>query len=94
MIELIATGIQFDGTITLGSIIWGVTSLTLATIAWADMRWRVKNLETWRLEHMLDADARDKILHKLEVVSGRLEFIIHQMNNRRSRIKDWEDKSV
>jgi hypothetical protein len=43
-----------------------LTFLTLAAAAWTDLRWRIKNLETWRGEHMIDADSRDAIIKKMD----------------------------
>ena len=59
---------HFDWTISLGNIISAVTFLILAGFAWRDLTWRVKNLETWRKEHMLDADSRDRLLTNIDKI--------------------------
>ncbi len=62
------TGVHFDWTITLGNLITIVAAGGAAVIAWIDLRWRVRNLETWRMEHMIDADARDILLTNIDKI--------------------------
>lgn len=59
---------RFDWTVNLGNIIAGLTFLACAGAAWTDLRWRITNLETWRKEHMVDADSRDEIIKKMDRV--------------------------
>lgn len=67
--------LKFDWTINLSSIIWGITSLTLATTAWVDLRSSVKRLEEWRKEHMADAKSRDKALANIEKILYHLSKV-------------------
>ena len=59
---------HLDPTITLGNIFSVIAFTVMAIIAWRDMNWRVKNLEVWRREHMLDADARDRLLQNIDKI--------------------------
>ena len=74
---------HFDYTITLGSLIWSVSSLVLAAFAWRDLTWRIKNLETWRKEHMVDADARDNLIQKMDKVLDHVRWQTDHMLGRR-----------
>lgn len=70
---------HFDTTVSLGNLIT-VAGLIFAGIwAWRDMTWRIGNLEEWRKEHMVDADARDRLLGTLsdilKHVKWQTEFI-------------------
>jgi hypothetical protein len=71
-----ASGIQFDWSISLGNLISGITFLVLALFAWRDLTWRVKNLETWRAEHMLDSDSRDKLIMNSDKMLARLQVLM------------------
>lgn len=61
-------GLKFDWTISLGNIVAGLTFTIAAVLAWRDLVWRVKNLETWRKEHQVDADSRDKIIRRMDKI--------------------------
>jgi hypothetical protein len=65
---------HFDWTISLGNIIMGGTFLVCALLAWCDLTWRVRNLELWRSEHMVDSDARDNLIRKLESLSDQTKW--------------------
>jgi len=71
-----ATPHFFDWTITLGNIVSAITFIFAGVIAWRDLTWRIKNLETWRVEHMIDADARDELIRKMDHVIELLRFQI------------------
>lgn len=60
--------IRFEPTINFGSVIWALSSLVLAVAAWRDLNWRIKNLEVWRTEHMVDADSRDAIIGRMDKI--------------------------
>ena len=60
--------ITFDWTISLGNIIATIGYTALAIVAWRDLTWRVSNLETWRKEHSIDADARDQIITRMDKI--------------------------
>lgn len=88
---------HFDWTISLGNIITAGTFLVFAILAWRDMDWRVKNLEIWRNEHMVDADSRDAIIAKfdhlivkLEVTTDALDRAVRLMeqSDRRRRLRE------
>ena len=66
---------HFDSTISLGNIISAVTFLLLAGIAWTDLRWRVKNLEVWRCEHMVDSESRDTLIKSLADITNKLQWV-------------------
>lgn len=59
---------HFDWTINLGNLVASVTFIVMAGIAWTDLRWRVKNLETWRSEHTIDSDSRDEIIVRMDKI--------------------------
>ena len=65
---LIAEGVHFDWTITAGNVIAAVSFIVLSVLAWRDMNWRVKNLETWRREHMIDSASRDIIINRMDKI--------------------------
>jgi len=67
--------VHFDNTITLGNLVSAVTFLVLGAAAWADLRWRVSNLEIWRQEHQIDADARDNLLLGQKEILDRLSWV-------------------
>ncbi len=71
--------VKFDWTISLGNIVTGGSFLALCVVAWRDLVWRIKNLEQWRKEHMVDADARDRLLLNLELISARLEILVNHL---------------
>lgn len=66
---------HFDNTVTLGNLISGVCFLFLGGMAWADLRWRVSNLETWRKEHILDAESRDQLISSIAEIAKKLEWL-------------------
>lgn len=78
-----AFGLHFDWTITLGNCLTMVF-FAFATIKfWSaqvesrkDIEWRIANLEVWRREHMIDSDARDELLKKLDRVCDHLEWLV------------------
>jgi hypothetical protein len=56
----------FNWTISIGNLLTiGLASIA-AVGAWKDLTWRIKRLEEWRVEHMIDACARDNIIAKLD----------------------------
>jgi hypothetical protein len=63
---IVGSEIRFDGTISLGNIVSAFTFLLLAALAWRDLIWRIRNLETWKVQHMSDADGRDKVILKMD----------------------------
>jgi hypothetical protein len=75
-------GIRYDGTVTLGNIVSAITFLCLAAIAWTDLRWRIRNLEVWRKEHMMDADSRDHLLRNSEMMLQHLKTLVERRSNR------------
>lgn len=68
LIPLLADGIKFDWSINLGNMIMAVAFIGGGIAAWRDMNWRVKNLETWRKEHQVDSDSRDKIITRMDKI--------------------------
>lgn len=61
-------GVNFDATISLGNIVSAAAFLVMALFGWRDLTWRIKNLEQWRNEHMIDSDARDKLITGLDKI--------------------------
>ena len=80
---LFQTGIHFDGTITLGSILSAVCFLFLAAVAWRDLNWRIKNLENWRKEHMVDADSRDELVRNSQLMLQHLKTLVERRGGNR-----------
>lgn len=70
---------HFDWTISLGSVIQALAMLVLALFAWKDMDWRVRNLENWRKEHMVDADARDALIKTMGRVLDHVRWQTNRM---------------
>jgi hypothetical protein len=68
MIAALQGPLHFDWTVSFGTILSTVSFLILAIIAWRDMNWRVGNLEQWRKEHMIDSDARDRLLTNIDKI--------------------------
>lgn len=77
---------HFDTTISIGNIIMSGSFLIAAVLCWRDMDWRVKNLEIWRKEHMVDADSRDKIIEKLDRILDRIDWRL------KLRLRDGEEE--
>jgi hypothetical protein len=85
-------GIHWDGTITLGNVLtfflfglalvnfWRAQDAARSAQAAAkkDLEWRIANLETWRKEHMIDSDARDALLKRLDTATGLLEYLVKE----------------
>ena len=66
---------HFDWTVSLGSVVAALSFLGAAGAFWTaqiaakkDIEWRIANLEAWRKEHMVDADARDKLLTNIDKI--------------------------
>lgn len=57
---------RFDATINLGNLLTLISFVLLSILAWRDLTWRIKNLEEWRREHMIDSDSRDQIIQRLD----------------------------
>jgi hypothetical protein len=72
--------VYFDWSISLGQVLTAITVSALALFAWRDLQWRVKNLETWRAEHMVDADARDQLLRNSEKMLAQLKTLVERGN--------------
>lgn len=70
--------VHFSGEITLGSILSSITFIALTIVAYKDLQWRVHNLEVWRREHMMDADARDNLLRSLSEIATKLNTLIER----------------
>ena len=56
---------HFDWTVSFGNLISCFAFIIMAVFAWRDMDWRVRNLELWRREHMIDAQCRDALLRDI-----------------------------
>lgn len=93
-------GIHWDGTVTLGNLLTFVM-LSIAIVGFwrarlkaaeaeaayrRDIEWRIKNLETWRREHMIDSDARDKLLKDMGTILSHLDWL------RKERERDNEGR--
>lgn len=65
---------HIDWTISIGNLIWTGGCILLAIIGWRDLTWRIRNLEAWRNEHMIDADARDNLILELRSVSEHTKW--------------------
>jgi hypothetical protein len=70
---------HFDPTINLGNILSGVTFLALAMFTWRDLTWRIKNLETWRKEHQIDANARDELIGNMKEILNHVRWQTDRM---------------
>lgn len=79
---LVMPDVHFSGEITLGSILSSITFIAMTVVAYKDLQWRVRNLEEWRKEHMIDADARDKLLTSLSEIATKLNTLIEQRRPR------------
>lgn len=66
--------IQFDTTISLGNVITTGSVLLLAAFTWRDLTWRIKNLEVWRREHMIDSDARDVLIADMKTIVNHVRW--------------------
>jgi hypothetical protein len=73
---------HFDWTISIGNVITATTVFILAAMAWKDLVWRIKNLESWRTEHMIDADARDSIIMKIDILLERFKAVVDDREGR------------
>lgn len=78
-------GLHFDSTITLGNVLTIVLLVVAVMKFWAaqtaarrDLEWRIDKLEVWRREHMVDADARDKLLTRLDKMCDHLEYLVKE----------------
>lgn len=59
---------HFDNTINIGNVVSAITFLILAGVAWTDLRWRIRNLESWRKEHQAEADKRDATISNVDKI--------------------------
>lgn len=59
---------HFDWNVSVGNVFTATTFLIMTVIAWRDLNWRIKNLEIWRKEHMVDADSRDQIIQRMDKI--------------------------
>jgi hypothetical protein len=90
--------LHFDSTVSMGSILT-LIGLIVAILSFRkaqkaateariaaerDMDWRVKNLETWRKEHMVDADARDALLRTMGRVLDHVQWQTAYMQGKRT----------
>jgi hypothetical protein len=85
-------GIHWDGTVSLGSLLTLLLVGIAVAKLWSsqnaakeaqaefkkDLQWRISNLEVWRKEHMIDSDARDVLLKKLDSVSQLLDYLVKE----------------
>lgn len=76
---------HFDGTISLGNIIAAISFIVMSLFAWRDLDWRIKNMETWRREHMIDSDARDTLITKMDKVLDQLRWQTDYMLGKREK---------
>lgn len=67
--------VRWDFTINVGTLITICVFLVGAIAAWLDLTWRIKNLETWRTEHMVDSDSRDKLQGAMGKILDRLGWV-------------------
>jgi len=76
---------HFDSTVTLGNLIAAVAFLLAAAATWADVRWRLRNLESWKTEHTEESDKRDLLIRKLDLANEHLSTLIgtRQVGGRR-----------
>lgn len=65
---------HFDGTITLGQVLTLLGAVVAVLFFWRDTDWRISNLETWRKEHMVDEEARDKLIHAARISLDHLRW--------------------
>lgn len=85
-------GIHWDGTISLGNLFTFILVGLAVLKFWSaqdeakkaqiefkkDLDWRIANLETWRKEHMIDSDARDVLLKKLNSICELLDYLVKE----------------
>ena len=76
---------RFDWTISLGQLITALTFLFLGAFAWKDLTWRVKNLEHWRAEHMIDSDSRGKLINEMKEILDHVRWQTSTMLGRKLR---------
>ena len=74
---------HFDSTVSLGNVISAAAFTILALFAWRDLTWRIRNLEDWRKTHMIDADARDALLAKMDRIIDHLRWQTEYMLGKR-----------
>jgi len=87
--------VRWDFTISLSNVITFVVSGTAAVIAWRDLTWRIRNLEEWRKEHMVDAAARDALITGIkEMIAGIKEILgrLEWVEEHRKELAPWNGK--
>lgn len=70
---------HFDWTVSFGNIVSCVAFIIMALFWWRDMDWRVRNLEVWRKEHMVDEDARDELIRKMDKTLDHVRWQTQKM---------------
>jgi len=73
VLSWIVSGVSFDGTVTLGNVLTVLGFLLISIIAWRDVVWRIKNLEEWRKEFLIDALSREKLESELKSINAKLD---------------------
>jgi hypothetical protein len=76
--------VRFDATINLGNILSATAFLVLALFAWRDVTWRIRNLELWRTEHMIDSDARDALIENMKEILNHVRWQTDRMLGHKS----------
>ena len=89
---------HFESTISFGNILTFI-GLMFAGLAWwkahlsserahiamqRDLEWRIGNLETWRKEHMVDSDARDRLLADISRILDHVRWQTEYMTGRKT----------
>jgi hypothetical protein len=59
---------HIDWTISIGNLIWTGGCILVAIIGWRDLTWRIRNLEIWRGEHIVDSDSRGELINEMRIV--------------------------
>jgi len=76
-------GLKFDWTVNVGNLGAAILFLLLAAIAWTDLRWRVRNLETGQKVHAVVIEKQANVIERIDKVLVRMEAFIGMTDQRR-----------
>lgn len=78
-------GLRFENTVSLGQVLSALFFLLGGAAAWTDVRWRIRNLESWKEKHVEDSEQRDALIRKLDIANEHFETLIgtRQVGGRR-----------
>lgn len=83
---------HFDPTISLGNVITMCFACIAILFGWRDMHWRVKNLETWRMEQIEWIKTQTVLCASLSNSASQFTILLKSLQDQFDLLRRFEDR--